>query len=136
MNMIPWNPWRETEQMMSRANRMMDELIDKMQGQLDQEIRFLPEADLIETRNEYRIYLSLPGILEDDIDILVDGNQVIVRGERFCPHDIDCADRSTVERRFGFFERHFQFEQPIQSFRAACSEGVLVIVAVKGDHRD
>ena len=132
MEIEPWDPWDAIEKVRRRSNRIWTELFDQLRGHLQKDLGFLPEADLIETANDYRLYVFVPGVIEEDIDISLRSRELTVRGERFCPHDEDTAADSTIECRYGFFERRFQFSQQVGSFNAKYEDGVLTIIVRKG----
>jgi HSP20 family molecular chaperone IbpA len=90
---------------------------------------------MVETVNEFRFYLSIPGLIEDDLLIELEGQFLTIRGERHPPYDAQTRGASIQEWRYGFFERHFELSTLIEvnSLRAAYDAGVLTIVAAKQD---
>ncbi len=135
MNIIPWNPWREWDQLRRQTDQLWDRFLAKLNAaeSAEQPIAFLPDTDIVETANEYRLYLSVPGLLEEDIDILVEAQTITVRGERHPPYDTEHARRRAGEWRYGLFHRQFQFAEPIgrQQVQAFCEAGVLTILVPK-----
>lgn len=128
MNIEPWDAWKEIERVRSQADQLWNRLFEK----LDRPFSFVPEADVVETPTEIRLYLSLPGMVEDDVDIMASDKELVVRGERYEPHDCEAAQNSSIECRYGFFERRFQLEYTITSLRAQYDAGILTIVVPKG----
>ncbi len=135
MNLIRWEPWKELEDLRAEMDRMWDEFLDKLTHvEADpQPIAFLPDVDFVETPSEYRLYMSVPGLIEEDIDLSIGDYSLTVRGERQPPYDPSHARRRVGEWRYGFFERRVQFPRPIQTgaIRADYDAGVLTIVIPK-----
>ena len=135
MNLESWDARSQLEQLRQRSNEMWDQLLARLPASdtVDQPISFMPEVDLIESAQEYRIYLSIPGLIEDDIMIEVQGRILTIRGERRPPYDSDRRETRLNEWRYGFFERHFELSSAISvtHLRATCDAGVLTVVAKK-----
>jgi HSP20 family protein len=100
-------------------------------------IAFLPDVDFVETPREYRLYLSVPGLVEEDIDLAIGERSLTVRGERQPPYDPTHSQRRLGEWRYGFFERRLQLPHPIRTdaVRASCDAGVLTVVLPKAARR-
>ena len=71
------------------------------------------------------------GLVEDDLDLLLQDNELTVRGERFQPYDPDAAQQSSIECRYGFFERRFRFDSTVDTVRATYDAGILTIIVNK-----
>ena len=135
MNLIRWDPLKELEQLREQTDRLWDNFLDKL-TRADAEaerIAFLPDVDFVETAREYRLYLSVPGLVEEDIDLAVSEKALTVRGERQPPYDPTYTRQRLGEWRYGFFERRFQFPHPVRTkaVRATYDAGVLTIVVPK-----
>ena len=135
MDLIPWDPWNELERIKAETDRLFDEFFTKFRRtEAESEgVAFLPDVDFIETPSEYRLYLSVPGLVEEDIDIDIGPKVLTVRGERQPPYDPDFARSRIREWRYGFFERRFQFPKSIHfnAVHASFDAGVLTIVVDK-----
>ena len=135
MNLIRWDPWKEFERLRAETDGLWDVFLDKLsRSQADpQRIAFLPDVDLVETPGEYCVYFSVPGLIEEDMDLTIGERSITVRGERQPPYDPSHAQRQLGEWRYGFFERRIQLSQPIQreEARAHYDDGVLTIVLPK-----
>ena len=134
MSIESWDPFRRLEEFRAESNKMFDSLFaDLPASSPDDSIAFAPEADLVETANEFRFYLSVPGLVEDDILIAVDGQELTIRGERRPSYDAEFRDAKLQEWRYGFFERHFELATLVEiaTIRAAYDAGVLTIIVEK-----
>lgn len=135
MSIVPWDPWKELEELRSRTDHLWNTFLAKLSdtSESPHHVGFLPDVDIVETAHDFRIYMSVPGILEDDIEIEASSTSLTVRGERHPPYD---SERDhTREWRYGFFERKLTFGKPvnIDHFQAEYEAGVLTIVMPKTD---
>jgi HSP20 family protein len=106
-------------------------------------IAALPRADLKETANGYQAQVELPGLKRQDIDVRLDGDDLLVRGVKADSSSRRDTDYHMCERRFGQFERRIPLPRDVD--REACEadfhDGVLNIVlpkktiAARGDRR-
>lgn len=93
----------------------------------------LPSTDLKETDEAYVLSLELPGLTERDVDIAVDGGQIVVRGHKARARDDDTSTYRRSERWFGQFERSLSLPADVAPERISSSmrDGVLEIVLPK-----
>jgi HSP20 family protein len=130
-----WNPNDRLDELRRRSDQMWKELLADLPSSQshDEPIAFYPEVDLVETQQDFRFYLSIPGLVEDDIVIDVQGQYLTIRGERRPPYDASQRGPQMQEWRYGFFERHFELSSAVsvETIRAHYEAGVLTIVAQK-----
>ncbi len=133
MGIVPWEPWKELEELRHQTDRMWDTFLSKLRAsELSGEpIGFIPDVDIVETSQDLRILVSVPGVLEEDIEITVSGDNLTIRGQRESPYD---SRRSRLrEWRYGFFERTLRLPGRIDvdKIRVGYEAGVLTIVVAK-----
>jgi HSP20 family protein len=135
MRMQPWDPWRELERLRAQTDRLWEEFLDKLRRTEPDRARigFLPNLDLVETEQDFRVFLSVPGLVEEDIDVTVREDLLVVRGEREPPYDPQCHQGCITEWRYGAFERQIRFPGRVDpaSLRARYDAGVLMIIVGK-----
>jgi len=135
MSFESWDPFQRLEKFRRDSSRMFDQLLAHLpdSGGGQEAISFQPEVDLVESANEFRFYLSIPGMVEDDIMIEIDGRNLTIRGERRPPYDPEQRKPQLTEWRYGVFVRHFELSTPVAANRvhAVYDAGVLTIVAEK-----
>jgi HSP20 family protein len=130
MDLEPWDPWSELEQARAKAERLVASVLEKLRKALPgEELAFVPATDVVETPTEYRMYLAVPGVVEEDIDLAVEGSWLVVRGERESPFDPQRANRLCSEWSYGFFERRFELPPEVDrdGMVATVDGGVLAI---------
>lgn len=99
-------------------------------------VNFQPSCDVDETNEHYLISFDMPGLKKEDIKIEVQGNQLIIAGER--QHKFKSEDeRITLrhERLYGKFERVFTLPLTIHAdnIEAQYENGVLNIALPKAE---
>ena len=128
--LTPWNPWKEIERAQAEAEALFEAVFEKLRRVVGgRPISFVPLTDIIEVADEYRLYLSLPGMVEEDIDIALDGDILIIRGEREPPFDLQAVTVHQSQWKYGYFERRVQLPETVdgEAIRATYDGGVLAI---------
>jgi HSP20 family protein len=100
---------------------------------------WLPPADVSHYADRFEFSLDLPGVAADQVDISLEGQVLLVRGERRAEaqsapsEDSERPLAQRRERRLGGFERRFRLPQGIDSaaISAQHRDGVLQIVVPK-----
>src|ERR1700730_5762224 len=70
-------PFREFENLYAE----MDRLAQSVFGGLTGDGAWLPAADIVETDSAYVIEVELPGVRREDVDVNLNGNELVVTGE-------------------------------------------------------
>jgi HSP20 family protein len=96
-----------------------------------------PEADVVETENEIRVTLDMPGMKADDIDIDLEHNVLTIRGEKMEQRS-ESDEQHTwhlSERRYGQFSRSFILPRDVEQeqIEARFEDGVLAVTIPKSE---
>ncbi len=130
MDLTPWNPWNEIARAYKDAWRLFDAALERLRKSLPgSPISFVPPIDIVEWPDEYRLYVGIPGAVEEDLDIAVERDVLIVRGELERPYSTRGVVVHEQEWRYGYFERRIQLPRPVgvEEIRASYEGGVLTI---------
>lgn len=73
----------------------------------------MPSIDVSETDGEVRIRAELPGVNDSDIDLSLDGDVFVIRGEKKFEKTDDKENYHFVERSYGTFQRALQLPCPV-----------------------
>ncbi len=89
---------------------------------------WMPVADVYETPDAFLISVDLPGTTQDDIRVHVEGNDLILSGERHYGEP-EQSKVHKVERTYGTFQRTFQLPLNLdrENIKASLKEGVLTL---------
>ena len=95
-----------------------------------------PATDILETENEIRVLLELPGVRREDIEIGLENNVLSVSGEKR-PEAAEQERQSwhLSERRYGKFARSVVLPRDVEAERiqARFTDGVLTVQIPKSD---
>jgi HSP20 family protein len=91
---------------------------------------FVPPADVLVDDDGVTVYMDVPGVSVDQLDIEVENDTLTVRGERPYPYSDDGnGNRGArrIERGFGRFERSLRVPQGLDpdAIEASLTDGVL-----------
>lgn len=92
---------------------------------------FLPPADVLADEDGVTVYMDVPGLRADDLEIELENDTLTVRGERRMPYGAEAeAGRREVrriERSFGRFERTLRVPTGLDpsGVEASLTDGVL-----------
>jgi HSP20 family protein len=131
MNLIPWSPFRELDQMLSRYMR------DGLGSSGENNLQWRPTADITETDKEYLIKADLPEVKKEDIDISVDNGVLTLCGERRVEKSTENEKEHRRESFYGTFQRSFALPEDVDEDKisAECKDGVLKVHLPKSEAR-
>jgi HSP20 family protein len=88
-----------------------------------------PAVDISENDSEITISAELPGMKKEEIDIELNGDKLVIRGQRRRAATRPGENYQRIERQYGPFLRTFQIEAVIDAphISAGYEAGVLVV---------
>jgi HSP20 family protein len=105
MAIVRWDPYKDLMSLRERFDRFFEDLLPAERELFEGE--WSPRADIRETEKAMVIDAELPGVQDKDIDISVQGNTLILRGEREREKDTKKENYHRIERSYGSFYRSF-----------------------------
>lgn len=135
----------ETFPMFQSFQREMNQLLDRFRSPLvpsnaDPFSAFaspaFPAMDITEQNGSVEITAEVPGVKEDDLDVSINGDVLVLKGEKSAEHEEKEADYQLVERRYGSFRRQIPlgFVPEDGSVDAKFSDGVLKLTIAKPEN--
>jgi len=96
-----------------------------------------PAVDIQETDTQYRIAVEVPGVEEKDIQITLDNDVLVVRGEKRQEQEKKEGGFHRIERSYGSFQRALNLpgDANQDSIKANFKNGVLTITMDKRELR-
>lgn len=90
---------------------------------------FRPSMDVVKTDGHLVVTAELPGISPDDVDVSLDGDILIIKGEKNEEHEVSEDDRYMHERTYGSFQRRITVPDGVSadSIEASFEEGILTV---------
>ncbi|HEX6133178.1 MAG TPA: Hsp20/alpha crystallin family protein [Longimicrobiales bacterium] len=112
-------------------SREMDRLVGTMWPDAENGTTWVMPAEALETEDELRLDIEMPGFREEDIEVTLENNLLTVSGEKKLEREEGRKDSDyrLFERRYGRFQRSFTVPPTVQSegTEARYENGVLSI---------
>ncbi len=96
---------------------------------------WIPNADVVDTADQIKVFVDLPGVAADSIQVALTGNMLTFQGER-AAHSLQEGDSLHVnERPSGRFQRSLPLPVSVDSDKvvAEAKDGVLLITIAKSE---
>jgi HSP20 family protein len=90
---------------------------------------FRPSMDVVKTDGHMVVTAELPGISSDDVEVSLDGDILIIKGEKHEEKEVSEADRYIHERSYGSFQRRITVPDGVSAdaIEASFDNGVLTV---------
>ncbi len=125
-----WDPLRDLLDLQEKMNRLFEEGLSSTRSEPDvRSGAWAPAADVYETADVFIAMMDLPGVDAEDVEIHVDGDQLLVRGERRPSGKLRPESFHRAERSYGPFARTFQLPGEVDpdAVKAHYRDGLLRI---------
>lgn len=120
----------------------MNQLFDEFFGGLgimparrvvEQPAMFVPRLDCTETEKEIKVTAELPGLTEKDVEITLEENSLVIKGEKKAEQETKTAHSYRLERSYGSFQRVIALNGKVnpQDVKAGMKNGVLTVTLTK-----
>jgi len=136
MAQTDWDPLKDLVGIQERMNKLFESALARTNFDAEGGIgAWTPVADVYESAESLEFYLELPGLAQSDIDVRIEDDELVVRGERHMDRGATGEQYHRVERSYGKFVRRFRLRSHIDpgSVAAAYQNGVLSITLAKKD---
>jgi HSP20 family protein len=94
----------EACEMLMRAERLHRQLFQP-QTRRQSAPSWEPPADMLETESHIVIYVALPGVNQDHVELSLQGGELVIEGARILPEELHNAVIHRLELPQGRFER-------------------------------
>ena len=125
-------PFKELLDLQERLQRLLGRSMDDPAYADPEDVRgvYEPPCDLYETEAGYIVELELPGVDPAAVHLTVEGDTLVVRGEREA-HPLKGASHVQLERPIGAFGRRITLPGAIdpETVAARYDAGVLIVTA-------
>jgi len=134
MPIVRWDPFSDMVQLRDEIGRWFEGITERDKSTRKSTV-WAPDVDIKETDKEILIKADLPGMKMEDIDVSVDEDQLVIKGERKEEKEEKDKDYVRVERNYGSFYRSFSIGVPVKSDQvgATYKNGVLEITLPKSE---
>ncbi len=134
MTLIRWDPWKDLIALQERMSRLLEESFGRArreEGLVSG--AWTPAVDIYETENSLVVTAEIPGVSEKDIEVKIENNQLIIKGERKFEKEAKEENYHRIERVYGSFYRSFSLPNTVDhdKVKAEYKNGVLKITLGK-----
>jgi len=133
-----WDPLKELMTVQKRMNQLFESALARTDfGTQDEFDTWTPVCDAYETPEAVVLCLELPGLRQEMIDLRLEGDELVVSGERKMDQGAPGEHFHRVERSYGKFSRRFRVPSTVErgSVRASYRDGVLRVTLPNGEPR-
>jgi HSP20 family protein len=118
------------------VSRLFDEFFNDFpftSSLADGKENWIPSVDILEKEGNIVLRAELPGMNEKEIELKVEGDTLILKGERKMESEDKKSDYHRIERSYGSFTRSFRLPDTVDSEKidADYKTGVLTITIPK-----
>lgn len=95
----------------------------------------VPRADILERKDDYVIYIEMPGVDKDDIKVEIENNLLTISGKKDIHEKSNGEQYFRVERQCGNYWRNFRLGDEINHSKVSSKyeNGVLKVVLPKAE---
>jgi HSP20 family protein len=129
MAKLHWTPWMALAEM----GRETEHLVEEATASKDGSFAWIPVADVVETADDFRVTLELPGVSREDVTVEAKGRFLVIQGERRFEKESGGGLYQVLERSYGPFSRRFSLPKGVSrvEITAVMKDGLLVVVVPK-----
>jgi HSP20 family protein len=132
MPRIQWDdPFRDLLSLQERMNRLFeDSLARTATPEEEQPVgTWWPAVDILEKEREIILKAELPGLALEEVDLQIQDDILVMRGERHFDQETKKENYHRVERAYGAFSRSFKLTTIIDKSRikAKLKDGILEV---------
>jgi HSP20 family protein len=126
-----WHHLGELEQLQRRMDRLFRETYGT-EGR-PWRVGVYPPVNISEDRDHILVRAELPGVQAADLEITLQDNSLVLRGERKIPAEDKQVNYHRRERESGFFRRIVALPAQVRGDKveASCKDGILTIKLAK-----
>ena len=133
MSQGQWDPMKELAKVQERMNSLFETAMARTDFDTGGGLgAWVPTADVYETDSSLVFCLELPGLSLEDIELRLEGDELIVEGERRILGERG-EQFHRVERSYGKFARRFAIPSAVErdSVEAKYDNGVLIVTLAR-----
>lgn len=126
-----WNP--RSDLVRDRFSRMFEDAFNDMlrpfEAEEVSERRWAPSVDIRENDDQVTLFVDLPGMKKEDVNLTLENNVLTISGERKFEEEHSNENYHRIERSYGQFTRSFTLNQNVRmdEVEANFEDGVLVV---------
>ncbi|MFC2171245.1 Hsp20/alpha crystallin family protein [Acidobacteriota bacterium] len=135
MPTMRWEPFHDLVKIKERMNRLLEEMTARAQGERIVFGTWTPLVDIYEYNDRFILNAELPGIQRKDIEIQIDEEALVLKGQRSPLGDPKNESFYQIEIAYGSFQREFTLPKSVEidAVEASYRNGILRVTLPKSD---
>lgn len=130
-----WDPSRDMNLLQQRMNKLFEESL-RLGRSTEHDVTgsgWMPAVDIYETEDKVVVKADLPGVEQGEIDLRIEDNVLVLRGERKFSNQERKEDFLRIERTYGTFQRTFRLPSSVDQGKVTANheDGVLEVTLQK-----
>ena len=139
MYLKKWDPFRDLLSIQERMNQLFGEALSFPRAGAEEFSKgsWQPAVDIYETPSHVVLKAEIPGMNQDEIEIVIEDNTLVLKGERRFEKEAADERYHRIERSYGTFARSFTLPNSVDQdgVTATYEAGVLKIVMPKKEEK-
>ncbi|AUS95379.1 heat-shock protein Hsp20 [Clostridium thermosuccinogenes] len=126
MSLIPWNPFREMDNIGREMSNFFDFPSKLFSGSP-------PRVDVYQTEKDVIVKAEIPGVSKEDLNLYIDDNSIRLSGQTKKEKELKDENVYRSERYYGSFSRTIPLPVEVKSeeAKAEYKDGILSIIIPK-----
>jgi len=143
MSLVRWKPSYDLPfssgllDVQREINRMFDNFFREgsQEGDSLATTAWMPPVDIEELDHQFTVQVELPGVVKDDVKIVMQDTILTIRGEKKQEKQSKSTTYQRVERLYGSFQRSFTLPAAVRSdqIEATFKDGILTVTVPKAE---
>ncbi len=117
--------WTEACELLDRAERLQRQFFHPVRASTRG--GWEPPVDVFESEHALWVIVALPGVAAEDVQLIIDGNELIVTGQRALPREARGAAIHRLELPAGRFERRIALQGRFDLVERQLENGCLTL---------
>lgn len=122
----------DLEKTLSKFGKDVQQFVERVTEELQSEETFRPLADVVETDEEFKVMLDLPGCTKEELKIALKNSVITISGDRI----LSTTESEVIKKRerlSGAFSRSFALPEDVNTaeVQASFKNGVLTVALPK-----
>ena len=141
-DLVPWKAFSKLAfssdvepfaRLQNEMNRLFEGICSGLPGEFEKTSSFTPKIDITETEEAVHVRAELPGMTDKDIDITLNADALVLRGEKRVEDRKEEGSHVYFESSYGSFQRTVPLHCEIHTDGVDCSmkNGVLNLTLPK-----
>jgi HSP20 family protein len=129
-----WDPFREAVTLREAMDRLFEDTwVPSRRRVAEQGRAYRLPLDAYVTPDEIVIVANMPGVKPEDVEIILEGDTLSIKGER--PAPMENVDYVLQERPYGLFQRTLSINIPVDPEKAEAKyeNGLLILTVPKAE---